>query len=524
VGYYLSYLFRTINALIAPDLSAELNVSAGDLGLLTSVYFLVIAASQLPFGALLDRYGPATIQGALLLFASAGALLFATASSLFGLVTGRALLALGVALALMAGFKAVVLWFPPERIALANGCLVTLGALGAVTAGRPAEYVVHAIGWRGLFTVLAILSAMAALLIVVAVPEPAITRPEQRHAKPVSLGVVYRDKCFWRIAPLSATGIGTSWSLQSLWAAAWLRDVDHLDRSEVVRHLTVMALAVCLGALLLGTLAGRLRRKGIKTEWVLASTVAASMVAQGLLMLGSPVPSLLLWAIIAVAGAATVLSFAIIAEHFAKEISGRANAALNLLHLGWAFVVQSATGFVIDRWPESNGMHPREAHELVMATTLGLQLLALTWFIASPPRSFRPVFGSALMHYLVWTRSRSAIPILPYKSRLAWAHDREHVQEQVVGWRLAATASAVLCAGLAAAVPVTISRPAVAIHIVERDRGAEASANALSARVGAQAVTGWPPYAQGATPPAFSGAVRILRLSPTSMVTSRRPN
>ena len=91
-GYYLSYLFRTINALIAGDLTAELDLSAADLGFLTSVYFLVFAAVQLPFGALLDRYGPRTIQSALLLLASAGALVFALADGLLGLVIGRALI------------------------------------------------------------------------------------------------------------------------------------------------------------------------------------------------------------------------------------------------------------------------------------------------------------------------------------------------------------------------------------------------------------------------------------------------
>ena len=145
-GYYLSYLFRTINALIASDLKAELNLSAADLGLLTSVYFLVFAAVQLPLGALLDRYGPRTIQSALLLLASAGALVFALADDLLGLLIGRALLSLGVALALMTGFKAIVLWFPPDRLALANGWLVMLGALGAVTATAPAEFVMLAIG------------------------------------------------------------------------------------------------------------------------------------------------------------------------------------------------------------------------------------------------------------------------------------------------------------------------------------------------------------------------------------------
>ena len=170
-GYYLSYLFRTINALIADDLAAELNLTAADLGFLTSIYFLVFAAAQLPFGALLDRHGPKIIQSALLLLASAGALLFALADGLLGLVVGRALLGLGVALALMAGFKAIVVWFPPERVALANGWLVMLGALGAVTATAPAELVVNAIGWRGLFAVLAGLSALAALLVLFAVPE-----------------------------------------------------------------------------------------------------------------------------------------------------------------------------------------------------------------------------------------------------------------------------------------------------------------------------------------------------------------
>ena len=37
---YLAFLFRTINALIAAPLALEFGLGAGDLGLLTSVYFL----------------------------------------------------------------------------------------------------------------------------------------------------------------------------------------------------------------------------------------------------------------------------------------------------------------------------------------------------------------------------------------------------------------------------------------------------------------------------------------------------
>src|SRR3546814_1375528 len=54
-GYFLSYLFRSVNAVIAPNLQADLGIGAGDLGTLTAAYFVTFAAAQLPVGILLDR-------------------------------------------------------------------------------------------------------------------------------------------------------------------------------------------------------------------------------------------------------------------------------------------------------------------------------------------------------------------------------------------------------------------------------------------------------------------------------------
>ena len=132
VAFYLSYLFRTINALISGALSSELALDAADLGLLTSVYFLTFAAVQLPVGIWLDRYGPRRVQAVLLLFAAAGAALFTVSKGFAPLVLGRALIGLGVAAALTGGLKAIVLWFPQDRVATMNGYMVMLGALGGV--------------------------------------------------------------------------------------------------------------------------------------------------------------------------------------------------------------------------------------------------------------------------------------------------------------------------------------------------------------------------------------------------------
>ncbi|RTL75039.1 MAG: MFS transporter [Bradyrhizobiaceae bacterium] len=311
-AYYVAFLFRTINATVAGSLTTEFGLGAGDLGLLTSVYYLTFAAAQIPIGALVDRYGPGPVQGAIMLAAALGAALFSVSDSFWLLVGGRALIGLGVAASLTAGLKALVLWFSSERIPLLNGLMTMLGALGAVAATLPAESLLVSVGWRGLFQLLAIGSAVCALIVYLVVPSmPAAILGAVKPT--VSLKTVYADPRFWRLAPLSATCIGTSWALQGLWAAPWLSDVEGLSRPELLRHLLVMAIALSLGALLWGVAVDRLRRRGVGPRSLLGLAATTFILAQLALILRLPLPSYVPWIIVAATGAGTVLSYAILA-------------------------------------------------------------------------------------------------------------------------------------------------------------------------------------------------------------------
>jgi MFS family permease len=377
-GCYLSYLFRTINGLISGLLTSDLALGAADLGLLTSVYFLTFAAAQIPIGVLLDRYGPRRVQAALLLIAAIGAALFGATEAFWALVFARAMIGLGVAAALTAGLKAIVLWFPRDRVALLNGYMLMLGALGAVTATAPAEALIEWIGWRGLFELLAAATAASAILIYAVVPEQAAVLP--KGSPPLSLRSVYANSHFWRLAPLSATCVGSAWALQGLWAAAWLTDVEELNRPNVVSQLFVMAIALSVGGLLLGTIADQMRRRGIGPERLFALLGMLFIAAQLALIFRLPLPSPVLWSAVAVVGAGTVLSYAILAEYVPKELTGRANGALNVFHFGWAFVLQYAIGLVLQQWPSQDGHYPTIAYQVAFSFNLGLQIAALAWF------------------------------------------------------------------------------------------------------------------------------------------------
>ena len=130
-------------------------------------------------------------------------------------------------------------------------------------------------------------------------------------------------------------------------APAWLVDVERFDRASLVRHLLVMAVALCLGALLIGWTADRLRSRGISLRMIFGCLAALFIAAQLALIFRCLSSSYILWAMIAAVGSGTVLTSAILAEHFPKELTGRANAALNVFHMGAAFALQCLTGFVI---------------------------------------------------------------------------------------------------------------------------------------------------------------------------------
>jgi predicted MFS family arabinose efflux permease len=465
-AYCLSYAFRNVNALIAGQLQAELEVGPTELGFLTAVLFLGMAAVQIPFGAALDRYGPRRVQATLLCLAVLGAVIDARADGFVELLVGRMLIGIGTATSLMAGLKAIVLWTPPERIASANGTLIMMGALGAVAVTAPAETIATALGWRGVFMVLGVLALLSGLFVAAVVPEHPVTTPTKGAHPKVKLRKIYADPRFRRIAPVSMLCIGSSWALQGLWAAPWLAHVAAFDRATVVQHLLAMGLALALGAVALGWLTDRLKTRGVARETVLAGVAAASLAAQTALVVGVPVPPVLPWMIIAIAGAATTISYAILPGYFAKSISARANAALNLLHLMTAFGLQFAIGGIVDQWPRVDGHPPAQAYGGALTVVATLQGLAIAWYVVASRR--RPDVVLRVRHPLLqalapaprsWARAPYTDALMAYALSVAAA--RAHVQL----WRGMGVAAGVLCVAMATTVVSGTSSRVIA-HVV----------------------------------------------------------
>jgi predicted MFS family arabinose efflux permease len=385
LGYYLSYAFRAVNAMISPHLVAEVGLGAAELGLLTAVYFACFAAFQLPLGLLLDRYGPRQVQSMLLLFAAVGGVLFAVGDSFAVLMIGRGCIGLGVSGALMACFKANVMWWPRERLPLMNGIATSFGGLGALSATIPVGELVPLIGWRGIFWALAAITVAVAALIRFAVPvspEAAAGKPPELREQLAGLKEIYGSWFFWRLALVASLNTAAFMSYQTLWAGPWLADVAGLDAQGVAMGLFLFNIGFLAGVFGSGWLADVLQARGIPPVRSVAAMIALTIAVELLFVLEATELAFLLCFAFGFFGSATTLIYAVYGQHFAASLAGRVNTAQNLISFVVAFVVQWGVGEILARWPQiAPGRYDPEGHRVAMLVIAAATFVAYLWFL-----------------------------------------------------------------------------------------------------------------------------------------------
>jgi predicted MFS family arabinose efflux permease len=379
-GYFVSYVYRSINAIIGPDLAREFGLSAAGLGLLSGIYFFAFALFQLPLGVLLDRYGPRRVNGTLLLVAACGALWFALAGSTLELTLARAVMGLGVSAGLMASFSAFALWYPPERLATLNGVAFASGMLGAITVTVPLEVALRSLGWRDVFHGIVALNLLVCLVLFLAVPE----KEARRRASPLreqlrEFAALARDPAFWRVALCIGSSQLAAVSLGTLWVATWLRDVAGYSQAEVARALLAFSIAMIAGYLGFGRAADGLARRGRSTLPLLAGGVAVASACLALLVLGLRAGVLALWTLFFLSSTAVVLSYSLFSRRYPREMAGRVNTALNVFVFVGMFSGQWAVGLVLNLWPQSAAGYAPQGYTWALGLLWAVQFGGLAW-------------------------------------------------------------------------------------------------------------------------------------------------
>jgi predicted MFS family arabinose efflux permease len=395
-AYFLSYAFRSINAVIAPELQADIGLQNADLGLLSSAYFLSFAALQLPLGIWLDRYGPRRTESALLLFAAVGAAIFACSTSLVGLWIGRALIGVGVSACLMAPYKAYRQWFAPAQQSQLASWMLVAGTSGALAATVPVSAALPLIGWRGVFWVMSgmILASAVAIYFLLGKPEAVQDNAKSGRAKapsaqatgnaPLGYTHIFADPYFRRMGLLGIVNHGSFSALQTLWAGPWMMTVLGMSKQETAQILFAFNFCLMLAYLAMSWWAPKhvslTGGRGIPALRVIAIGIGGAIAVQIMMLMTSASWSWTLWIILAVCVTVTTLTQTGVSLSFPVALAGRANSAFNLLVFAGSFMIQWGIGLLIDLFGNF-GASPSNAMRAAVAVCVACQAAALAVFV-----------------------------------------------------------------------------------------------------------------------------------------------
>lgn len=375
LAHMLSYFFRTANAALAGDLASEMQLDAGQLGLMSSLFFLAFAVAQIPLGVGLDWIGPRWVTPGLMFFAAIGSLIFANAHSFFMLALGRTLIGLGTAGILMGALKAFSRWFPPTRYATISTLMVGFGSMGGIVASLPLARMNALFGWRGIFLGGALALALVATAIILWVRN---TPPGERWESPAaadgSVAVILRNATFWRVAILSFWMNGLLLAMQGLWAGPYFSDVYGVDKIAAGNLLLLMAIGAMIGFGSSGWLADRY---GLG----LVATIGAALQILGAFVYAIQPPAAwlpVLNLLFGFGGGISVVLLPQVRRLFPSSLVGRAVSTCNLFAFAGIFVTQWAMGAIINlSAKDAAGHYPLAAYTTALLVVAFCTLASL---------------------------------------------------------------------------------------------------------------------------------------------------
>lgn len=381
-GFVLSMFYRVSTTVISPELSQDLNLTASQLGFLSSAFFYAFAVCQLPLGMALDRFGPRVVVTVLNLFGVAGAILFALAQTAAQSYWARIFMGVGMSCNLMGILTLIAAWFPVNRFATLNGLFTGIGVLGNLLAATPLALLAHSLGWRKSFVLFGAINALQVLgfFLIVRDRPPTQPRPDPVIGNPLKgLKTVLSLPVFWFISTGTFFRYGSVMALQGLWAGPYLINALGVDILTTGNALLLLGVGYMIGLPLFGRISDHLVRSRKKVVLPSFGVMALLILALSFMPKGIPVFWIYCWFLaMGLASAPGQIMYSHIKELVPAPVMATAMTGVNLFTmLGAAFVMQ-AMGLVVDTGPQGLS-HPEAFRPAWMLCAAGLGLSGLLY-------------------------------------------------------------------------------------------------------------------------------------------------
>ncbi|MFH1153188.1 MAG: MFS transporter [Pseudomonadota bacterium] len=361
--FYLAGFFqRVAPAVMTRELMQDFQISASGLGQLSGLYFYAYVAMQLPTGILADTLGPRKLLSAGCLVAGLGTLLFALSPQFFWAGVGRLLIGGSVAVAFVGLLKLSSSWFPKNFYAFVAGNALSIGLIGAISAGPPLRYLMDRFPWRWVIGFTGVMTLVLGCVIWIVVRD----WPQEKgysgfsEQRPGTRGMsgsqirqglvtVLRYRNTWLLFIIPGGIVGCLLTFSGLWGVPFLVSHHNLTPGRAAALTSVLFVAWAIGSPVCGWLSDRMGKR--KPLFIAGSIVAA--LGWSLILFRESLGFVQLAMALSVTGFASgcmIVSFAFAKESVPLSLSGTVSGLTNMGVMMGPMLLQPIVGRILDHY------------------------------------------------------------------------------------------------------------------------------------------------------------------------------
>lgn len=346
---FFFFVFMQVNMFnaLAPALIKTFNIDAAALGRLSASYFYATVLFLIPAGMILDRFSMRRIIIVMMSITVVSTFWFAMAPTFTQAFIARFIVGICGAFCLLSSVRLASRWFPPRRMALIVGLIVTMAMIGGMVAQTPLTIITDSIGWRKSMGYDALLGLFLLMIIVWQVKD----HPPGMDAKALAHDVIKWSglgKAFGKtlMNPQNwLAGLYTSlmnlpvFLLGAAWGVLYLVQIHNFSRKEASLITSMIFFGLIIGSPLIGWISDRLRRR--KLPMIICAVISLALIAMimyvpHISLLGFIVLFFLLGLIIS----GQIISYALVAESNPASLTGTAEGLASVLIMSGGFTIQ----------------------------------------------------------------------------------------------------------------------------------------------------------------------------------------
>lgn len=353
--YAFDYLLNVAPGGMKPQLSQAFNLSASDLGILSSCYLWTYGLMQIPAGLLMDTIGPRRLLTFASLNCTVGTIIFGLANSILTASIGRLLIGFGASFAVVGCSKIAAAWFPERRFALFMGMMVAIGTFGAAFGLAAISPIISTFGWKQTLFFGAFISFVLSITMWLVIRDrPAIVNMNNVAEKPTpkvpiltGLAEVILCKQDWYAAVYAGLMYVPTLAFGALWGTPYLVEAHNFSQADAGKLTSLLFVGWVFGGPIYGFISDYIGRRNLPMYFANVATFIVSIwliYGQGFSFSTLAIAMFLLGFF----SSGFLIAFVVTREKNRPEIAGTAIGFINMLNTFSGALFQLLIGWILD--------------------------------------------------------------------------------------------------------------------------------------------------------------------------------